>query len=136
MSSFLSSNIAPSSSASNARTSIDLPINFWDFMNHNKQTGDNTSRKRKSSGVQEYTCKICPLWGPSVLKWNAIQHCLRTHPLGASQLSQLRLNDPNLSISQHLLPSVVSLHRTFDRDAYKDGCHFLVLSGQRCRLYF
>ena len=121
MSSFLSSNIAPSSSASNARTSIDLPINFWDFMNHDKKTGDNTGRKRKSSGVQEYTCKSCPLWGPSASKWNAIQHCLRTHPLGASLLSQQRLNDPNLSISRHLLPSVASLHRTFDRDAYKEA---------------
>ena len=125
MSSFLSSNIAPSSSASN---SIELPTNFWDIMIRKHPDVDNprsNGQKRKTAGNQEFRCKICLNWRPTPSKWNAVQHCLRSHPVSQlSQLFQQHLNDPNeldTPLSRVLLPSISSLHRTFNREAYKEA---------------
>jgi hypothetical protein len=80
-----------------------------------------TGRKRKTPGIQEYSCKTCPNWTPTASKYNAIYHYQRFHPSSESELSQQRLNEPNTSLSRHLLPSISSLRRTFNRDIYKEA---------------
>jgi hypothetical protein len=114
MESFLSSDVAPSSSASNP---IKLPSNFWDVMERRTVP----SQKRGSQGTQEFICMMHPQWGPQTSKSNASYHCRTQHPLSQQQLRQQRLNDADTSLSRGLLPSTAALHRTFDREAYKEA---------------
>jgi hypothetical protein len=123
MSSFLSSDIAPSSSASNIQP-IELPFNFWDIMKRDHPDMGRTGQKRKSSGSQQFSCIVCSgSWPPTASKSNAVNHCRRVHPV---TLLQQRFNDLETPLSQAFLPSAASLQRTFDRNAYKEALIALI----------
>jgi hypothetical protein len=87
----------------------------------NEDLSPKPSQKRKTSGPSVFRCRFHAAWGPQIPKSNAITHYRNHHQSKSSILSQQRLNDSNTSLSQHLLPSISSLRRTFNRDAYKEA---------------
>ena len=115
------SSIAPPSSASNT---IEDPPNFGDIIKRTHPDKGKTSgsdKKQKNRGVQQFYCLICPN-GTNQHRANAIYHCCTKHPVSQmSQDLQQRLNLPNTPLSRSLLPSIESLRRTFDRNAYKEA---------------